>query len=193
MRDSALATVPLPADVDPERSRLQLSLGSSPLGFIRGAARWLQVYPYACSEQLASSAEPLVALYRSGALLGADTAVLRRARTDLETVVATLTRRQRDDGGIGLWSSGDWTTPWLTAYAGSVLLDAKAAGLMVDDSVLARLGDYLHRSLAEEKLPVVPVAAWYGRDDVRLSERVMAADYLSRAGIPDRAAENALH
>jgi alpha-2-macroglobulin len=192
LRDSALATVPLPADVDPERSRLQLSLGSSPLGFIRGAARWLQVYPYACSEQLASSAEPLVALYRSGAVLGADTAVLRRARTDLETVVVTLTRRQRDDGGIGLWSSGDWTTPWLTAYAGSVLLDAKAAGLMVDDSVLARLGDYLHRSLAEEKLPVVPVAAWYGRDEVRLSERVMAADYLSRAGLPDRAAENEL-
>ena len=50
-----------------------------------------------------------------------------------------LTRRQRADGGIGLWSATDWTTPWLSAYAGSVLLDAKAAGLAVDDSVLARL------------------------------------------------------
>ncbi|HKU62736.1 MAG TPA: alpha-2-macroglobulin family protein [Gemmatimonadales bacterium] len=192
LRDSALATIPLPADVDPERSTLSLSLGSSPLGFIQGAARWLQVYPYACSEQLASSAEPLVALYRSGAQLGADSALLRRARLDLETVVATLTRRQRDDGGIGLWGSGDWTTPWLTAYAGSVLLDAKSAGLAVDDSVLARLGDYLHRSLIEEKLPVVPVVEWYRRNDVRLSERVMAVDYLSRAGLPDRAAENEL-
>jgi uncharacterized protein YfaS (alpha-2-macroglobulin family) len=73
-----------------------------------------------------------------------------------------------------------------------VLLDAKAAGLAVDDSVLARLGDYLHRTLTEDKLPVVPVMAWYGRNDVRLSERVMAVDYLSRAGLPDRAAENEL-
>ncbi|HET7423626.1 MAG TPA: alpha-2-macroglobulin family protein [Gemmatimonadales bacterium] len=192
LRDSARSTIPLPVDVDPERSSLQLSLGSSPLGFIRGAARWLQVYPYACSEQLSSSAEPLVALYRAGAALGADTALVHRARRDLETVVATLTHRQRDDGGIGLWSSADWTTPWLTAYAGSVLLEAKAVGLAVDDSVLARLGDYLHRSLTEEKLPVVPVMAWYGRDEVRLSERVMAVDYLSRAGLPDRAAENEL-
>jgi uncharacterized protein YfaS (alpha-2-macroglobulin family) len=192
LRDSATAVLPLPDDVDPDRSTLQLSLGSSPLAFIRGAARWLQVYPYACTEQLASSAEPLLALYRAGPALGADSQLVARARRDLATVVTTLTRRQRDDGGIGLWSPSDWTTPWLTAYAGSVLLDAKAAGLAVDDSVLARLGDYLHRALTEDKLPVVPVMAWYGRNDVRLSERVMAVDYLSRAGLPDRAAENEL-
>ena len=192
VRDSASAVLPLPPDLDPERSTLQLSLGSSPLAFIRGAARWLQVYPYACSEQLASSAEPLLALVRGGSALGADTGLMGRARRDLATVVTTLTRRQRDDGGIGLWSQSDWTTPWLTAYAGSVLLGAKAAGLAVDDSALARLGDYLHRTLTEDKLPVVPVMAWYDRNDVRLSERVMAVDYLSRAGLPDRGAENEL-
>jgi uncharacterized protein YfaS (alpha-2-macroglobulin family) len=192
LRDSATALLRLPDDVDPERSVLRLSLGSSPLAFIRGAARWLQVYPYACTEQLASSAEPLLALVRGGAALGADSALVGRARKDLATVVTTLTRRQRDDGGIGLWSATDWTTPWLTAYAGSVLLDARAAGLAVDDSALARLGDYLHRTLTEDRLPAVPVVAWYGRNDVRLSERVMAVDYLSRAGLADRAAENEL-
>jgi uncharacterized protein YfaS (alpha-2-macroglobulin family) len=192
LRDSVTAVLPLPDDVDPERSTLRLSLGSSPLAFIRGAARWLQVYPYACSEQLASSAEPLLALVRGGPALGADSGLVRRARQDLATVVTTLVRRQREDGGIGLWSPTDWTTPWLTAYAGAVLLDARAAGLAVDDSALARLGDYLHRTLTEDKLPPVPVLAWYGRNDVRLSERVMAVDYLSRAGLPDRAAENEL-
>ena len=63
----------LPPDVDPVRSTLQLSLGSSPLAFIRGAGQRLRAYPYACTEQLASSAEPLLALYRSAPLLGADT------------------------------------------------------------------------------------------------------------------------
>ncbi|HYC32266.1 MAG TPA: hypothetical protein VEB59_08255, partial [Gemmatimonadales bacterium] len=163
-----------------------------PLALIRGIDRWMRVYPYGCTEQLASSAEPLIALYRAAPQLGVDSSVARRARADLERVVATLARRQRDDGGIGLWSATDWTTPWLSAYAGAILLEAKLAGLAVDDSVVARLGGYLQRSLAERGPIQAPVAYWYDRADVRLSDRVMAVDYLSRAGLRDRGAENEL-
>ena len=192
LHDSATAELALPDDVDPARSTLHLSLGTSPLAMIRGADQRFRIYPYWCSEQIASAAEPLLALYRAGRELGADSAVARRARADLERVIATLVRRQRPDGGIGLWSAADWTTPWLTAYAGAVLLDAKVAGLAVDDSVLARLGGYLQRSLAERGPIMAPVAAWYDSSQVRLSDRVMAVDYLSRAGLRDRAAENEL-
>jgi hypothetical protein len=192
LHDSATAELALPDDVDPARSTLHLSLGTSPLAMIRGAQERFRVYPYWCSEQIASAAEPLLALYRAGPELGADSAVARRARSDLERVVATLVRRQRPDGGIGLWSAADWTTPWLSAYAGAVLLDAKVAGFAVDDSVLSRLGGYLQRSLAERGPIMAPVAAWYDSSEVRLSDRVMAVDYLSRAGLRDRAAENEL-
>ncbi len=192
LHDSATAELLLPADVDPARSTLQLSLGSSPLAMIRGAHQWLRVYPYWCSEQIASAAEPLVALYRAAPLLGLDSALVRRARADLERVVATLTRRQRADGGIGIWSATDWTTPWLSSYAGAVLLDARGAGIAVDDSVLARIGSYLRQSLDDRGPVVAPVARWYRSDQVRLSDRVMAVDYLSRAGLRDRAAENEL-
>ena len=126
VRDSAEVDLALPEDVDPARSTLTLSLGTSPLAMIRGAHEWFRVYPYWCSEQIASAAEPLLALYRAGPELGADSALVRRARRDLERVIATLARRQRPDGGIGLWSAADWTTPWLSAYAGAVLLEAKA-------------------------------------------------------------------
>ena len=192
LHDSATAELALPDDVDPGRSTLHLSLGTSPLAMIRGAQERFRVYPYWCSEQIASAAEPLLALYRAGPELGADSAVARRARSDLERVVATLVRRQRPDGGIGLWSAADWSTPWLSAYAGAVLLDARVAGFAVDDSVLARLGGYLQRSLAERGPIMAPVAAWYDSSEVRLSDRVMAVDYLSRAGLRDRAAENEL-
>ena len=192
LHESATAELMLPDDVDPARSTLRLSLGTSPLALIRGVHQRFRVYPYWCSEQITSAAEPLIALYRSGAELGADSAVARRARTDLERVVASLARRQRPDGGIGLWSSADWTTPWLTAYAGTMLLEAKAAGLSVDDSVLARIGGYLQRSLSERGPITAPVAVWYDSNDVRLSDRLMAVDYLSRAGLRDRAAENEL-
>jgi uncharacterized protein YfaS (alpha-2-macroglobulin family) len=192
LHDSAAVELALPADVDPARSTVTLSLGSSPLALIRGADHWLRIYPYWCTEQMASAAEPLLALYRAAPQLGADSSVSRRARADLERVVATLARRQRADGGIGLWSATDWTTPWLSSYAGAVLLEAKLAGLAVDDSVLARLGGYLQRSLAERGPILAPVIHWYERSDVRLSDRVMAVDYLSRAGRRDRAAENEL-
>jgi uncharacterized protein YfaS (alpha-2-macroglobulin family) len=191
LHDTASADLLLPADIDPARSTLTLSLGTSPLAMIRGARRWLRIYPYWCSEQVASAAEPLVALMRAGPLLG-DSTLTRSARTELARAVATLSRRQRSDGGIGLWSATDWTTPWLTSYAGSVLLDARQAGLAVDDSVLARLGVYLKQSLTQNQAIAGPVARWYASGASRLSDRVMAVDYLSRAGIRDRATENEL-
>jgi uncharacterized protein YfaS (alpha-2-macroglobulin family) len=191
LHDTAEAALELPAELDPARSTLSLSLGTSPLAMIRGARQWLRIYPYWCSEQVASAAQPLVALMRAGPELG-DTALGRTARIELGKAVATLSRRQRSDGGIGFWGAEDWTTPWLTAYAGAVLLDAKAAGLAVDDSVLARVGRYLGRSLAEGKDMVTPVARWYGDGSVRLSERVMAVDWLSQAGLRDHASENEL-
>jgi uncharacterized protein YfaS (alpha-2-macroglobulin family) len=191
LHDTASAEIRLPADIDPDRSTMQLSLGTSPLAMIRGAREWLRIYPYWCSEQVASTAQPLIALVRAGPLLG-DSALARSASAELARAVATLSRRQRSDGGIGLWSGTDWTTPWLSAYAGAVLLDARAAGLAVDDSVLARLGVYLKQSLAGNQPVIAPVARWYAGGSVRLSDRVMAVDYLSRAGVRDRAAENEL-
>jgi uncharacterized protein YfaS (alpha-2-macroglobulin family) len=73
-----------------------------------------------------------------------------------------------------------------------VLLDAKSAGLAVDDSVLARLATYLEQSLAGKEPLLTPVSQWYTDPTVRLSDRVMAVDYLSRAGVHARAATNEL-
>lgn len=192
LHDSTGVDFRLPADLDPTRSTLSLSLGTSPLPVILAAYRRLRVYPYDCTEQLVSAAQPLIALYRARWELGADSLLGLRARADIERTVAVLVRRQRDDGGIGLWSAGDWTTPWLSAYAGGALLDARAAGIAVNDSVLERLGRYLRRSLSERGPVLAPVASWYESGAARLSDRVMAVDYLSRAGVRDQAAENEL-
>jgi len=192
LRDSATAEFKLPDGIDPDRSTLSLSFGTSPLGVIHGAQRWLRVYPYWCTEQLSSGAQPLIALYRAAKALGADSLAGPRVRAQLEEIVGALSRRQRPDGGIGLWSASDWTTPWLSGYAGQVLLEAKAAGVAVDDSVLARLGTYLRSSLTAKALTVTPVSLWYDTTAARLSERVMAVDFLSRAGLRDRARENEL-
>jgi uncharacterized protein YfaS (alpha-2-macroglobulin family) len=190
--DSATAEFQLPAGIDPDRSQLEISLGASPLGMIRGAFRSLRVYPYYCTEQLSSSALPLIALYRAGQRLRDTSLAPASAKADIELAVAAISRRQRPDGGIGFWSASDWTTPWLSTYAGMVLLEARAAGIRVSDSVLSRLGNYLTETLANTGPVYSPVSHWYDRRAITLTEQVAAVDMLSRMRIPDVATENEL-
>ncbi len=192
LADTATAEFLLPADIDPARSELQLSLGSSPLGIIRGAFQSLRVYPYYCTEQVASSALPLIALFRAGMALKDSGLAPPSAKRDIELAVATLSRRQRPDGGIGFWAASDWTTPWLSAYAGLALLEARAAGIRVSDSVLGRLGTYLRETLADRGAVYSPVAHWYEDRAITLAEQVAAVDLLRRLGSPDVATENEL-
>ena len=145
--DTATALIELPEEVDPDRSRLQLSLGNSPLSIIQGIAWELHVYPYYCTEQASSAAQPIIALYRAQQSVKGVTLLKGDPKRDIELAVSLLSRRQRADGGIGYWASTDWTTPWLSAYAGITLLDARSAGVAVDDTVLARLAEYLRNGL----------------------------------------------
>ena len=192
VRDTATVAFALPGGIDETRSRLTLGVGISPLTAIRGMYRWLRVYPYECSEQVISAAMPLIALYRLQPQnleqsLGVD------PRRDIARAVAVLSSRQRSDGAIGYWSSNDWTSPWLSAYGGLVMLDARAAGAKVDTLVLSRLADYLTQSLHGTVLATfTPVARWYDRRDIDLREKVAAVDFLSRLGRADVAAENEL-
>ena len=190
--DTATVTFQLPADIDPAASRLVLSLGSSPLSVIRALDWELEVYPYGCSEQVSSAAAPISALLRAQRAAGTVPLLKGNPAAELARAVAILSGRQRADGGIGYWSASDWTTPWLSGYAGTALLDARAAGIAVDDSVLARLGRYLSQSLKREETIRAPVIGWYDALQVHLSDRVAAVDFLSRLGKPDLPAENEL-
>ncbi|MEJ2185632.1 MAG: alpha-2-macroglobulin family protein, partial [Gemmatimonadota bacterium] len=190
VRDTAGATFLLDPRTDPARSALTLSFGSSVLAVVRGTARRLRVYPYQCSEQVSSAALPLIALYRARAF---DPQVdSTRVRGEIETAVHTLLRRQTPAGGIGYWGASDWTTPWLSAYAGRVLLEARDAGVNVPAQALDTLAAYLSRSLHQPPNPHVVVARWWDRPSRRLAERVAAVDLLSRMGRPDVGAENTL-
>jgi alpha-2-macroglobulin len=106
--------------------------------------------------------------------------------------VRTIARRQNPDGGIGYWRGTDWSTPWLTSYAARVLLEARAAGVDVDSTMLARIADYLTRSLHQDSKGFFAVTYWHEHRSLLLAERVAAVDMLSRLGRPDVPAENSL-
>jgi uncharacterized protein YfaS (alpha-2-macroglobulin family) len=94
----------------------------------------LSRYPYGCSEQLVSTAFPLLYAPEVG---GAPK--LRAPSAALSTAVAKLLDREALDGSFGLWRVGDGEAdPWLGAYIVDFLLEAKAHGAVVPEDSLAR-------------------------------------------------------
>ncbi|MCE9602863.1 MAG: hypothetical protein K8S21_11720 [Gemmatimonadetes bacterium] len=190
LRDTATVEFALPAGIDPARSRITISMGNTPMAIVRGIRGALKVYEYECTEQISSRVTPLLALLRAeGALTPAERVT---ARAEIARGIAVLLGRQRADGGIGYWGSGDWTTPWLTAYAAGVIAEAKDLGIAVDSLPLSRLTEYLRTALREAPADKGPLSYWYDRRATRLADQVAAADVLSRLGAADRPAENEL-
>ncbi len=112
-----------------------------------------------------------------------------RDRTQLETGVATLLGRQREDGGFGYWSATNWTSPWLTAYALEFILDAKEAGIVVPDGAMMKAIRYLHGvQAARPQISTDPAIAW--RDSLTWPHDALAAAMtLRRLGAPDEKLE----
>ncbi len=94
-------------------------------------------YPYGCSEQLVSSAFPLLYINDLGgeAGLGPDFAV----RPRIQEAVNQLLNRQGPDGAFGLWREQDASaTAWLGAYVTDFLYRAKADGYGVPEEALEK-------------------------------------------------------
>ncbi|HEY2707301.1 MAG TPA: alpha-2-macroglobulin [Caulobacteraceae bacterium] len=113
---------------------LQVQVSYSPFkGFDPGPiAVSLYGYPYGCTEQLVSTAYPL--LYAQAV---SNDPKLRTAPAALNSAVGQLLDRQSMDGAFGLWRVGDGEAdPWLGAYATDFLLEAKALGAAVPQSAI---------------------------------------------------------
>ncbi|HEX2780916.1 MAG TPA: alpha-2-macroglobulin family protein [Gemmatimonadaceae bacterium] len=192
LRDTATAELVLPAGTDAARSRIEISFGGSVMALVQGAYHRMRVYPWYCTEQVTSAGRPILSLYSAAQASGAPNLAPSTARRDLELAVRMLSDRQREDGGIGYWDSEHWTTPWLSAYAADFLIDAREAGIAVNDSVLARLAEYLKRSLKTDVPSESVMRSWYAYRGSLLAERVATVDLLSRLKKPDVAAENQL-
>jgi hypothetical protein len=99
-------------------------------------------YPYGCTEQLTSTALPLLYLDQLGGEAGRGPEFAVRPR--VQDAVNQLLNRQSPDGAFGLWHEADAAaTPWLGAYVTDFLQRAKAEGYGVPDDALAKSYDAL--------------------------------------------------
>jgi uncharacterized protein YfaS (alpha-2-macroglobulin family) len=190
-RDTQDILLELPKEIDPGRSRMRLRIGTSHLSAMLAGVKWLMAYRFDCSEQIASTGRAMIAVWnatkreRSDAL-GGD------PRAKLQELADEISRRQLPGGAIAYWPKHLWTSAWLTSYAGLFLLDARDAGVRVDDGVLSRIAEFL-RHTADAPVDTGGMNRFEQRARrLAFGARVAAVDYLRRAGQPDADAERAL-
>ena len=182
----------LPDGTDTLRSHVELQLGVSALPLVRQYSEALRIYPYDCTEQVSSAGRALLARIALQRALGDSSPLAARDRAQLETGINVLLGRQRDDGGFGYWSSSNWTTSWLTAYALDFLRGARDAGIAVPASSLEHAKQYLASTFPVRlRTGDDPWRAW--RDSVAWPHDAMAtANMLRRVGAPDTTLERDL-
>lgn len=166
----------LPAEIDPEQTRLEITLSPSLGGVMIDALPYLASYPYGCVEQTMSRFYPTVLVRHTLKTMGTDLETIGQQRKQMNAAdlqhrfgdaqksavfdTAELDRMtkagleriygfQRTDGGWGWWREDD-SSPHQTAYVLQGLHAAKAAGVHVDDGVFSRGLSYLQNFIIQE-------------------------------------------
>jgi len=138
----------LSADSSRKTSSINLSLGSSLFGTLPSAMTYLVDYPYGCVEQTTSKFVPVVIAKRNLDLLG-DWITEKPIDDMIKTGVERLGELQAEDGSWAWWRGG-LSDSYVTAYVVEYLVEAKKAGIGVDENVLEDAKNFLVNNLDNE-------------------------------------------
>jgi uncharacterized protein YfaS (alpha-2-macroglobulin family) len=125
----------------PEYRAVEASFSPNPLILLVGLNRYLDNFPYGCTEQLTSKALPLLALAKQGWFVSDPEAIT----TKIQTTIQALTERQMSNGGFSYWPGVDVneSNQFASVYALHFLTDARAAGYDVPIEMLRNGMSYL--------------------------------------------------
>lgn len=123
----------------PEFAAIEASASSLPLSLIPGLARYLQDFPYGCTEQILSKAMPAVVLYGQKDL-GGDS---KMVEDNVLHVMSRLRELQNHRGGFGTWHrGGGQADDFVSLYALHYMTLAKEKRLPVPDDTFRAAQDY---------------------------------------------------
>ncbi len=125
-----------PPNLHPGSRSLTIGVAPSIAGSLFGAMEYLTSFPYGCVEQTMSSFLPNITVRQAVRDLGLkvdldDTALQEKIRAGLDRLYGY----QHEDGGWGWWET-DESHPFMTAYVVAGLMQARAAGVTVQDETI---------------------------------------------------------
>ncbi|MHB1293610.1 MAG: Ig-like domain-containing protein [Anaerolineae bacterium] len=151
--DQIIEVVRLPENADLSMGELSVQLDPSLAAGVREGLRYLEDYPYLCTEQTVSRFLPNVVTFRALRDLNVQDAKLEAKLPKLVgSSLQRLYAQQNLDGGWGWWQD-DPSSAYLSAYVLLGLVEAERAGFAVDATTLERAGTYLVGWLDDSNLP----------------------------------------
>jgi alpha-2-macroglobulin len=164
----------------PDVGGLELTVASTALVGLGGSMEELIEYPYLCTEQLTSRLVPLLPLRE----LARDFALELPKNADaiVANTIAEILKRQRGDGGFGMWPDSEVANPWATTYALWGLGTASRHGAAVPPAAIHSATEWVRKYLERwDREPVGPAVAAF------------IVDVLAENGEPDPGYANRLY
>jgi hypothetical protein len=156
----SVESLAVPRDVATAVGGLTMTLSSTALAGLGESARFLDDYPYACAEPLASRAlAQLLGADLQGAF-GTPGVPRDTLRARAVATLASLSRFRCGDGGYGPFASNCQSSPYLTAYILQVLRTAETLQVPVDRQAMSEALNYLGRQLRAQPPSVQWWPAW---------------------------------
>lgn len=157
-----------------------LEVSSLPPMNLESRLSYLIHYPYGCVEQTTSSVFPQLAL---GGLVELDPARKKKVETNILAGINRLRSFQQSGGGFSYWPGNSREADdWGSSYAGHFLIEAKAMGYPVPQSMLDRW----------QKFQARETAGWVNETGESVSLQVYRLFTLSLNRTPDFGAMNRL-
>ncbi len=147
--DAATETIFLPYGINPQLGELVVSIAPSLAAGTVDGIRYVQAFPYECTEQTVSRFLPLITLDKVYADQGVTTPFRGQLPDIMSHALTRLTELQRADGGWGWWENDLTSNPFLTAYALQGLAAARDAGYKPNGDQIQRGRDRLLAFLNE--------------------------------------------
>lgn len=143
--------LPVARSVYPYRAESVLSLSALPLPAVRGMVRYLDSYPYGCTEQLISKALPYVLLSNRPDLLAdanrSPEQVRKQAEDCIAAAVQALHSGLRPGQGIAPWPEGE-ASDLVSVYAGDFLLTLRETGRGLPAGLVEAVFDALEQTVS---------------------------------------------
>jgi uncharacterized protein YfaS (alpha-2-macroglobulin family) len=143
----AKTTLNLGRELYPEYRTVEAALSNSPLVLVSGLQRYLDNFPYGCTEQLVSKAMPLLAIGSQPWFVDD----VEKIHEKVLTTIQMIGQRQMSNGGISYWPGlGDNdSNQFASVYAVRFLTEAKAQGYNIPGELLSSSLGYLRDMLSQ--------------------------------------------
>ena len=141
--------ISLSSTLYPEFATREVQVGSIPIAVASGLYRYLDTFPFGCTEQVISKSMAAMALHDINGLR-IDKAA---AQSAFNQTIQTLRFRQTSSGAFGMWAANAATRPHHTIYATHFLVEARDRGWQVDSQLINDSVNYIQsftRSTAKD-------------------------------------------